>query len=67
MAADPELRKLNTSAAECAHSTINRIRKSLRYMTEGHAILLLNTMIQLWNRKMLRELLKGRVVERAGR
>jgi hypothetical protein len=61
MAVDPELRKLNSSAAECAHSTINRIRKSLRYMKEGNAILLMNSMIHAWNRKILRKLLAGRV------
>ncbi|GAA5968822.1 hypothetical protein JCM11641_000745 [Rhodosporidiobolus odoratus] len=56
MRADPALRSVNTSAAECAHSTLRRIRKSMRYMTEGHGILLMHTAIQCWNREKLEKM-----------
>ncbi|GAA5993703.1 hypothetical protein JCM11641_004843 [Rhodosporidiobolus odoratus] len=56
MRADPDLRAVNTSAAECAHSTLRRIRKSMRYMTEGHGILLMHTAIQRWNREKLEKM-----------
>lgn len=57
MRADLALREVNTSAAECAHSALVRIRKSVRYMTEAHGIILMWTAIQLWNRQKLRGML----------
>lgn len=36
---DPSLRVANGSAAECGNSGLARIRKTLSYMNEEHAIL----------------------------
>lgn len=50
---DPELRTLNSSAAECAHGTLRRTKKSLSYMNEEHGIMFMWVMIQVWNRRKI--------------
>jgi hypothetical protein len=55
MPEDPSLRSINTSAAECAHGTFSRIRKSLSYMNEENATLFLWSMVQIWNRRKLQK------------
>ncbi|EJD34350.1 hypothetical protein AURDEDRAFT_76257 [Auricularia subglabra TFB-10046 SS5] len=47
---DPEIRGLNTSAAEFGNSGLKRIRLPVRYMTQGHAILYIHRYLSLWNR-----------------
>lgn len=53
MEADPALRKINSSIAECAHATLGRIRKSMSYMNEAHATIYLWTAVQVHNRTRL--------------
>ena len=53
MQADPSLRKINSSAAECAHSGFGHIAHSLSFMNEEHAALVLWAVIQIHNRKKL--------------
>ena len=50
MQTDPELLKVNSSAAECSNGGLNRIRKSISYMSESHAILYAHTFLSVWNR-----------------
>ncbi|EJD35857.1 hypothetical protein AURDEDRAFT_74900 [Auricularia subglabra TFB-10046 SS5] len=47
---DPEIRGLNTSAAEFGNSDLKRVRLPVRYMTQGHAILYIHRYLSLWNR-----------------
>ncbi|POY70585.1 hypothetical protein BMF94_6409 [Rhodotorula taiwanensis] len=54
--ADPDLKRINTSLAETAHATLRRIKKSISYMLEMHAILFLWVSIQLFNRRKLRKM-----------
>ncbi|KAL8277421.1 hypothetical protein RQP46_010143 [Phenoliferia psychrophenolica] len=53
MKQDPSLRTLNSSAAECAHGTLARTKKSLSYMNEEHGLLFMWVMIQVWNRRKI--------------
>jgi hypothetical protein len=48
---DPELSKLNSSAAECGNSGLRKIRRSLSYMSQRHAIVYTMTFLALWNRQ----------------
>jgi hypothetical protein len=47
----PPLVPLNTSAAECSNSGLNRIRKSVSYMNQKHAIWYTYVYISVWNRR----------------
>ena len=47
----PQLMRVNSSAAECSNSGLNRIRKSVSYMSQTHAILLTYVYLCVWNRK----------------
>ena len=42
---------VNSSAAECSNSGLNRIRKSVSYMGEGHASLFTYVYLSVWNRR----------------
>lgn len=53
---DPELRSVNTSAAECGNGVIARIRKSVRYMSQRRAIRYTRTFICIYNRMKLRRM-----------
>ncbi|GAA5857666.1 hypothetical protein JCM5353_003309 [Sporobolomyces roseus] len=48
-----DLFEANSSAAECAHATIGRIRKSLSYSNEKNGTVLLWIAISVWNRRKL--------------
>jgi hypothetical protein len=48
------LKPVNSSAAECGNSGLARIRKSVSYMTESHAILYVHTYVSVWNRNRIR-------------
>lgn len=50
----PQLMPVNSSAAECSNSGLNRIRKSVSYMSQRHAILLTYIYLCVWNRKQER-------------
>jgi Kyakuja-Dileera-Zisupton transposase len=47
----PDLLPVNSSAAECSNSGLNRIRKSVSYMNEANAILYTHTFLSVWNRR----------------
>ncbi|KAF8993536.1 hypothetical protein BDQ17DRAFT_1392624 [Cyathus striatus] len=47
--ADPGLKTLNSSAAECGNSVIAHIRKSISYMGQYHAMLYMRTFLLIWN------------------
>lgn len=49
----PDLKHVNSSAAECGNSGLSRIRKSVSYMSEAHAILYVHTYLSVWNRRRL--------------
>ena len=51
----PQLMRVNSSAAECSNSGLNRIRKSVSYMSQTHAILLTYVYLCVWNRKQERQ------------
>jgi hypothetical protein len=42
---------INTSAAECSNKGLNRIRKSVSYMNQKHAILFAYAYLSVWNRQ----------------
>ena len=47
----PPLTAVNSSAAECSNSGLSRIRKSISYMDQKHAILFTYMYLCVWNRK----------------
>jgi hypothetical protein len=53
-----DLLPINSSAAECSNSGLNRIRKSVSYMHETNAILYAHTFISVWNRTRERDFQK---------
>lgn len=56
MQCSPRLQEVNTSAAECSNSGLSRIRKSVSYMSQNHAIVLTYVYICVWNRRRERDL-----------
>ncbi|KAF8975784.1 hypothetical protein BDQ17DRAFT_1395217 [Cyathus striatus] len=58
--ADPRLKALNSSAAECGNSVIARIRKSISYMGQYHATLYMRTFLSIWNRSKTRKMKEGK-------
>lgn len=57
--ADPRLKSINSSAAECGNSGIKRIRKSVKYMTQDRAILFTKVFLSVWNRLRIQSLERG--------
>lgn len=51
------IRNLNSSAAECSNSGLSRIRKSVSYMDQKHAICFTYVYLCIWNRKRERLML----------
>ncbi|KAK4700001.1 hypothetical protein P7C70_g6251, partial [Phenoliferia sp. Uapishka_3] len=51
---DVNLTAINSSAAECGNAGLARIRKTLSYCTQEHAVLLVRHFLNLWNRKRIR-------------
>jgi len=58
--ADPQLKSINSSVAECGNSGIKRIQKSVKYMTQDQAILFTKVFLSVWNRLWIQSLEKGR-------
>ncbi|KAF8987850.1 hypothetical protein BDQ17DRAFT_1393479 [Cyathus striatus] len=58
--ADPRLKTLNSSAAECGNSVIARIRKSVSYMGQYRATLYMRTFLSIWNRSKTRKMKEGK-------
>ncbi|TFK70212.1 hypothetical protein BDN72DRAFT_870445 [Pluteus cervinus] len=57
---DPRLMRINSSAAECGNSGINRIRKVVSYMTQQRAIVYTRVFIAMWNRLRIRQILASK-------
>ncbi|PPQ83592.1 hypothetical protein CVT26_001389 [Gymnopilus dilepis] len=55
VSANPDLDKINSSAAESGNSGIRRIRKSVSYMTQEHAIIYTKTFLSIRNRLIIRK------------
>ncbi|KAE8185179.1 hypothetical protein CF335_g7798 [Tilletia laevis] len=55
MATDPSLRHLNSSAAECENSALSRIKKSVSYSGQEHAVLLIKHFLCIWNRLRIKK------------
>ena len=62
---DNELADLNSSAAECGNAGIGRIRKSLSYMTQHHAIIYTWVYLAVWNRERRLDLRKTSAITAA--
>ncbi|EGO19847.1 hypothetical protein SERLADRAFT_373911 [Serpula lacrymans var. lacrymans S7.9] len=50
---DPQLAQINSSAAECGNSALKRIRKSVSYMSQDHAILYTKVFLALDSTRLL--------------
>ncbi|KAK0542312.1 hypothetical protein OC845_006684, partial [Tilletia horrida] len=61
MANNPDLRHLNSSAAECGNAGLSRIKKSVAYATAPHAIAITRHFLSLWNRRKIVELSRNNV------
>lgn len=46
------LAAVNSSVAEMGNSQLRYVRKSIRYMTEGHAVLYVHRFLSIWNQKV---------------
>ncbi|KZV86252.1 hypothetical protein EXIGLDRAFT_622164, partial [Exidia glandulosa HHB12029] len=55
---DPILAHINTSAAEFGNSGLKRIRTSIRYMSQRHAVIYTHRFLCLWNRQRRLKLAK---------
>lgn len=51
MSTSADLSLLNSSAAECGNAALRRVRLSLSFMREDHAIILSRMFIEVWNRR----------------
>lgn len=48
---DPDLFDCNSSAAECGNSGLKRIRKTVSYSNQEHAIKFTRNCLCIWNRR----------------
>jgi hypothetical protein len=53
---DPRLACINSSAAECGNGGLNRIRKSVSYMSQDRAIIYMKVFLSVWNRLRVRKM-----------
>lgn len=53
-ALDPDLAKVNSSAAECGNGGLDKLRKSIKYMGQRRAIIYTRTYLCIWNRMVMR-------------
>jgi len=53
---DPRLARINSSAAECGNGSLNRIRKSVSYMSQDRAIIYTKVFLSVWNRLRVRKM-----------
>jgi len=51
----PHLMAVNSSAAQCSNSGLSRIRKSVSYMSQTHAVIFTYVYLSVWNRKRERQ------------
>ncbi|KAJ7574366.1 hypothetical protein C8J56DRAFT_803143 [Mycena floridula] len=62
--ADPRLKGLNSSAAECGNGVLTRVRKSISYMAQSRAILYLRTFLCHVNRLKLIRMAREKKVQK---
>ncbi|KAE8240105.1 hypothetical protein A4X13_0g7937 [Tilletia indica] len=60
MSTDPQLQHINSSAAECGNAGLSRIRKSVSYCNQEHAVLLIKQFLSIWNRRRMLRMVSGR-------
>jgi hypothetical protein len=53
---DPQLARINSSAAECGNGGLNRICKSVSYMSQDRAIIYTKVFLSVWNRLWVRKM-----------
>ncbi|KAL9935199.1 hypothetical protein V8E36_006275 [Tilletia maclaganii] len=53
MLTNPDLQHVNSSAAEWGNAGLARIRKSVSYCAQEHAMLLIKQFLSVWNRKRM--------------
>ena len=51
------IRSINTSAAECGNKGVNRIRKTVSFMTYEHAVVFTKAYMDVWNRAVIRRIM----------
>lgn len=51
---NPELSRINSSAAECGNGGILRIRKAVAYMSQARAVVFTKVFLSIWNRRRMR-------------
>lgn len=54
--ANPQLSRINSSAAECGNSGLKRIRKPVSYMSQDRAIVYTKVFLSVWNRLRIRKM-----------
>jgi hypothetical protein len=47
---DLDIKAINTSAAECGNAGLLRVRKSMSFMRQDHAIIFVYVFLAIWNR-----------------
>ncbi|KAH9478296.1 hypothetical protein JR316_0008749 [Psilocybe cubensis] len=57
-AENPNLLRLNSSAAECGNSGISKIRKAVSYMSQDRAVMYMRVFFSIWNRQQIQKLEK---------
>lgn len=65
IAADPRLRRLNSSAAECGNGGFKRIRKVVGYMGQERAMAYTRVFVSIWNRMRIRKILTKQANKKA--
>ncbi|TFK59215.1 hypothetical protein BDN72DRAFT_966129 [Pluteus cervinus] len=58
---NPQLMRINSSAAECGNSGLARIRKAVSYMSQRRAIIYTRVFIAMWNRLRIRKIVGQKV------
>ncbi|KAK0544406.1 hypothetical protein OC844_007468, partial [Tilletia horrida] len=51
---DPALQHIYSSAAECGNAGLGRIKKSVAYCKQEHAVALVRVFLSVWNRRRMR-------------
>ncbi|KAK4698664.1 hypothetical protein P7C70_g7609, partial [Phenoliferia sp. Uapishka_3] len=67
MSTDPTLKYVNSSAAECGNNGLGRIRLSMSYMTQEHAVALCRLFTNVWNRVKIIKMASSRAQKDARR
>ncbi|KAE8243408.1 hypothetical protein A4X03_0g7774 [Tilletia caries] len=52
---DPQLQHVYSSAAECGNAGLARIKKTVSYSKQEHAVALVRVFLSIWNRRRIRD------------